>query len=283
MFLVILAYLAILLIPQILILKMLKKLRNKIENIFIPSKIVQQQYTCSDKFDKDKVFDDYLFNYSPLSFKQILGKYNSFLLEYKINYNVSLIDYLDMVCQKFNVNPKLILVLLEKYYGLVKSTNIPTKEVLNYALDIGKGMTQSLHVPKFNMMFEGIDKQIHFCAMYHRRWFDQANGKIDIEINCTDGEIRPQNAFTYALYMCDPYVGEKDLYKKNVVKDQQGTPIEEGIKNVRPLQPFKYLMSFISDKYMVKVKMYKQDIKLVKKAPFGVYKTYKIWEELFNP
>ena len=237
-----------------------------------------------NNFNKNKVFEDYEFNYSPLNIEKTLSKFGSFLLTYQI-VDTPVITWIDNVCQTFNVNPRLILSLLEQYHKLITSTEPPAKEILDYALDMGIGSVDSFGFTqnlKLATTFMGLDKQIYHCVKNHRRWFDLAGAKVNTRINCVDDEVNPQNAFTYALYMCDPFVGMKNLYRVSVMKDSNNEAIEEEIKISRPKNIFKYLLSFISKRFMDETKVLKRDTNLMKEAPFGVYQTWNVWGQLFK-
>lgn len=197
-------------------------------------------------FNKNKIFEDYVFAYKQMNIQAFLEVKQSFLATLQLG-QILPAKWIDQSCTLFNVNPRLILTLLEKHYGLITAKTSLPMEVLNKALNIGVSETMGT-LP----VYQGLDKQIYNCAKNHRRFFDLfvMNGRV--KVNCVDDDtVVAENAITYAMYMNDPFVGTEDLYKK--YRPDADGDIPGALK-----------------------------IELVKKAPFGVYKTCMIWKELFE-
>ena len=204
-------------------------------------KIIYKSVKIDRKFNKNKVFDDGLFSYRFSCVKPRFEHYGSFLLKYPMN-NHTAASWIDECCDKFNINPKLILCILEKNYQLVTKKESTSKEIMDKAMNMWVSNIGVL--PKY----AGFDKQIYHAAEQYRKWYELFSLKNKGKVNCIDDDnVVPENAFTYALYMCDPYVGVKDLYRVKTMKD-------------------------IDNKFTGTEKV------LQYKAPFGAYATWNIWE-----
>lgn len=190
-------------------------------------------------FNKNKVFDDTLFYYRNVNIKKLLA--NSILNKYPVgSYPVD--EWIDFCAKSNNLNPKIILTVLEKNLQLVTRTDFIPVYKLQGAMGVGV-LPGGLVAPAY----ANFSMQVKVAAENYRRWFDTF--AVGRKVNCIDDDsVIPENAFTYALYMCDPYVGTNDLYRVTTIKDEDG--------NVSPEKKLQY------------------------EAPFGVYATWKIWRTL---
>jgi len=198
------------------------------------------------QFNKNKIFIDAEFSYTNtfLDVKTFLATHNSFLADYTIG-TMLVSDWIMKQCELYDVSPKLILVQLERYSRLVSASVPPSRETLDRALNIG--VLKSCVSPGFS----GLDRQIAYCAQQYRRWFDRYTAYGTGRPMCMDdATIKPENAFTYALYMMDPYVGVEDLYKVATLRDTKGVV-------TGTTQELQYT------------------------APFGAYLTWRLWANWF--
>ena len=220
------------------------------------------------EFNKNCVLDNDIFKYSYLDVQKQLEKYNSCLLKNPKVLNHTIPGVIESICKNQDINPKLILTLLEKHYKLVTSIEIPANETLDRCLNMGVSDRSAL------TPFLGIAKQIFACAGMHKKYFEVGQRKMGKEMSIGDGEITPENQATFALYMCDPYIGIEDLYSNDIVKDENGFA-----DNYTKVEWKKFLWIIPYKKVVTKV--IRENKNLIKKTPFGVYKTWKVWSELF--
>ena len=224
---------------------MIKWIKRLFKRKEINKKPMKSQIVISSFFNKNNIFPDTYFFYKPLNIDGILQTYNSYIIKYPMGrYTIG--SWIDEISQRFNINPRIIICLLEKN-NMITTTNPISKETLDFALGLG--------VSKFELIskqYKGLDKQIFYISQNIRRRFDLYSIKNCGKVNCIDdNDIVSKNAFTYALYMIEPYVGTNDFYLVQPVKDNTG--IVTGIN-----KELKY------------------------KAPFGVYKFWAIWNEWFE-
>jgi hypothetical protein len=217
-------------------------------------------------FDKDAVLDDSLFAYRPNEacyIDSFLSRNHSFLVTVEIQ-GLSVGELINRAGNQFNINTKLFIVLLEKYHGLITAKDPVALEIIDKALDIGYSEKNGL-IPAMS----GLDKQLYWYGSNLRRAYDRFQTLNKPVIKCTDGEVRPKNGFTYALYTCDPFIGTKTICKREILKDSDGEVIEDTpiIKKRLFRQP-------------LITKRFKQETKLFKQTPFGVFKTWKVWKSI---
>lgn len=172
-------------------------------------------------FDKNKIFEDTDFYYSPFSPK------NKYLSED--------IDSINRICKKYDVNPKFIYTLLE-YYNRY-NTNRKT------ALYVGCYNDNCEH------KYFGFDKQVKYACIFYRSWFEYYHKNKPKNIHCVDGNVIPQNGFTYALYTFHPFIGTSNSYNTINICDETGR--------------------------LIKVKS-----TILQKTPHSVYKIWLIWKKL---
>jgi hypothetical protein len=217
---------------------MIKKIIEKFKSLFPKKKkFIYKPIAVIPEFNKNIVIKDSQFHYLYFDIKTLLESKGSFLTNLTFG-TTPFVDWMKECCTQHNVNPKLILAVLEKNGNLITRKESPSKEYLDNVL------IQAPHL-------KGLDAQLNYFTYSYRRWFDAFNIARAGRVNCVDDTtVKPENAFTYALYMMDPYVGTDDLYQ---VKTLRG-----------------------DDRIVTGTER-----KLRYKAPFGVYKTYLIWREWF--
>lgn len=144
-----------------------------------------------------KILPDSLFHYqNHLNIQQWLEKKNCFLKDFQV-FSHLFSDYITIMGETLNVNPKLILVSLQREQGLISKHDIPSEKVLNRALGVG-----CYDDGTDNSKFTGFVKQIDGCMSTYLKWFNR-----DIRPMLIDGKsLLPENHFTYALYNYTPHV-----------------------------------------------------------------------------
>jgi hypothetical protein len=155
------------------------------------------------------VLPDELLFYSNFDIQKFLNSKKSFLTNYKID-NELYSDFLDKNCKENNLNPKIILINLQKEQSILVKKSEPPEKVMNRAL--GFGMTDFEDISKFYGF-----KQQHISAI---TWFKKniekykpiysSGKKLDILIDNNTRKIIPINLFTYLLYLYTPWSGSID-------------------------------------------------------------------------
>jgi len=154
-------------------------------------------------FNKRQIFPDTLFKcQNGWNIQEWLEKKKSFLAKYKI-FNHTFAEFLKVMCISKNVNPKLILVSLQREQGLVTKRKMPGEEKLKRAL--GVGCTDSGD----NEKWYGFDNQINGAIKTYVKWFKEPIEKISVDYG--KRVVTPKNHFTYALYKYTPHISAADL------------------------------------------------------------------------
>lgn len=135
-----------------------------------------------------------LFFYKPLDVQAFLIQKNSFLKDYKISDSL-FSEYVECMCCAFDVNPKLILVSLQREQGLISKSITPSEDVLKRALGVGCYDDRDINT------FYGFQHQIDGCIDTYVKWF---YSKI-VELKIDDKLIKPDNRFIYTLYKYTPH------------------------------------------------------------------------------
>jgi len=152
------------------------------------------------------VMPDALFSYQQVDVQGFLQKKNSFLKDYKIN-DVFYADWLDTQCKAAGLNPKVILVNLQKEQSLVSKITLPPEKIMNRAL--GYGMTDDGDQEQYY----GFDKQNIAAISRMPMWFEKLAGQTPQPPILVDGgklSLFPLSAFTSVLYRYTPWTGSPD-------------------------------------------------------------------------
>ena len=152
-------------------------------------------------FKQDLILPDVLFPYQDhFDIQAWLRSKNCFLENFEVLSHL-FSDYLLVMCERIHVNPKLILVSLQREQGMISMHSVPANNVLNRAL--GVGCTDSGDETNFY----GFQSQIDGAIETYKKWFDRKIMPLQI-----DGKnIMPLNQFTYALYMYTPHLAAAKL------------------------------------------------------------------------
>lgn len=151
-------------------------------------------------FRKDCILPDCLFPYEEMDIRAFLSARRSFLADYLVN-GRPFHELLRGVCLEYNMNPKLLLVSLQREQSLVTATSAPAEAVLQRAM--GFGCTDSGDMPRFY----GLERQLRKAAQYYRLFFDRWEHK-PMRIDGGADKVTPANAFTSSLYEYTPWVGD---------------------------------------------------------------------------
>jgi hypothetical protein len=152
-------------------------------------------------YQKDNILPDALFAYANhFNIQLWLEERNCFLKDF-ILLGHKFSDYLICMCETMGLNPKLVLVSLQREQGLIAMSSEPGIEVLNRALGVG------MYDDSDNASFYGFQTQVDGCIDTYLKWFRRVIHELDI-----DGEkLLPKNAATYALYMYTPHFAAAKL------------------------------------------------------------------------
>lgn len=155
------------------------------------------------EFNPNDIFPDKLFPYKPFDIDVFLKSRKSVLIGQVFN-NQSSSQIIDRVSKQYNVNPKLILVSLQREMMLISGRNkIPEQKVFDRAL--GFGCTDGGDITKYY----GFENQITNGARIYRKWFDLGINELSkpIEVDYKKADVVPINQFTYSLYLYCPHIG----------------------------------------------------------------------------
>ncbi len=121
-----------------------------------------------------------------------------------------------ITCQKYNINPQLIMALLQKEQGLITSTN-PSSDRFDWAAGAGVCDSCDKNDPELIAKYKGFDKQVEWAAKLFRSYMDDLESRgytvsgwgPGITRSSRDGIIiTPVNKATAALYTYNPWVGK---------------------------------------------------------------------------
>lgn len=149
---------------------------------------------------------DELVPYAEFNIQQFLKTRNSFLQSYLVG-NTPYAEWLDTTCKSKNINPKIILVKLQKEQSLVMLGACPSNKKLDRCL--GYGMTDSGDIEKwygFEKQHTGAISQIsRDFTKFYAKW---PQPKIEVD----DGllTVQPFTAHTSLLYKYTPWTGSPD-------------------------------------------------------------------------
>lgn len=172
-------------------------------------------------FKEQDVLPDRLFNYECLNIQRFLESVDSWMRSYHFG-NHLFSEFLDIYCSTKHINPKLILVSLQREQGILKRKEKPENKVLERAL--GVGCTDSGD----NTTFYGFEKQISGACNTYIRWFKEPLGLIRVDFG--KKVISPANHFTFSLYKYTPHVDAakltwtmwKQYWPDDMTKHQRG-------------------------------------------------------------
>jgi hypothetical protein len=157
-------------------------------------------------FKIDEILPDKLFGYqNHFNIQDWLVAKNCFLKDYQVLSHL-FSDYLICICESMNVNPKLILVSLQREQSLISRHDTPTQERLNRALGVG------CYDNGDNASFYGFQTQIDGCLKTYLKWFNLPIMPIKIDEGTKfQQNIFAKNSFTFAIYMYTPHVAAAEL------------------------------------------------------------------------
>ncbi|MCK9476473.1 MAG: hypothetical protein M0R46_11170 [Candidatus Muirbacterium halophilum] len=118
------------------------------------------------------------------------------------------------VCVEIGVNPKVMLVTIQKEKGLV-SRETATKSRLDWAMGVG-----CYDNGKKNLRFKGLDKQVKAAGQTFRTWYDDGVSKdisknnYKMKINYNKEFITLKNEATYSLYRYTPHSYDRVVFDK---------------------------------------------------------------------
>lgn len=184
--------------------------------LIIPiSKIFSQEY--DPDFKKEELISDFqMFDYTSMSQSQVqqfLVSKNSYLANYNVEDFEGIVKSASQIIyeasQQYKVNPKYVIVMLQKEQGLIQMEN-PTQKRLDWACGYAVCDGCSLSDPKV-LKYKGFGKQVDNAAGAMRFYTDKASvyefikkAGISYEIN---GEIViPKNQATANLYTYTPHI-----------------------------------------------------------------------------
>lgn len=117
------------------------------------------------------------------------------------------------VCVDIGINPKLMLVTIQKEKGLI-SRESATKSRLDWAMGVG-----CYDNGKKNLRFKGLDKQLKAAGETFRTWYDDGLSKnisqnnFKMKINYNKEYITVKNEATYSLYRYTPHSYDRVVYQ----------------------------------------------------------------------
>lgn len=159
--------------------------------------------TYFEEYRDDDVFPDRLFIYqNGLNLQAWLEKRKSFLAEYEL-FGHKAMDYILCMAQAQNINPKLLLVSLQREQSLISYQGVPPQEKLDRAL--GVGCTDGGDIKKFY----GLANQVDGCFETYRKWYER---EIAVQrVNFGKLSILAKNQFTFTLYQYTPHTSSAKL------------------------------------------------------------------------
>ncbi|NLO90694.1 MAG: hypothetical protein GX410_01710 [Elusimicrobia bacterium] len=152
-------------------------------------------------FRKECILPDCLFPYREMDVQAFLVARRSFLANFKVG-GRPFHELLRTVCLEHNVNPKLLLVSLQREQSLITRPVAPMEAVLNRAM--GFGCTDGGDMPQFY----GLERQLRKAAQYYRLFFDRWMPGKPMRIDDGADKVTPANAFTSSLYEYTPWAGD---------------------------------------------------------------------------
>jgi len=167
-----------------------------------------------ETFLVNDVLPDDLLDYDPdFSIKEFLSRKRSFLSKLAVEGSDLLYpDWLDAVCCENNLNPKVILVNLQKEQSLVTKKSKPPEKIMKRAL--GFGMTDSGDIEKYY----GFAKQNIAAIKWYNKNISSASRKLSegkkLSITVDAGLLKLTTATvnTYLLYKYTPWTGAPGSY-----------------------------------------------------------------------
>lgn len=183
---------------------------------FFVSKIFSQDY--DPDFNKNNIISDYqMFDYNSMTqvqIQQFLQSKNSYLSNYSVEDFEGIIKPASQIiyeaAQRYRVNPKYILVTLQKEQSLIQWEGVPPQKRLDWACGYAVCDSCSMTDPKIQK-YKGFGKQIDNSAGSMRFYYDNASAygfikKANTQITI-DGEILiANNQATANLYTYTPHI-----------------------------------------------------------------------------
>jgi len=166
----------------------------------------------SRKFYKDRIISNAEFtdttSISVVEIQRFLERKNSVLAKPYRGRSVAEMIYYAALSE--GINPKVLLVKLQKEQGLITARHA-SKKKLDWALGVG-----CYDSGRWNEKYRGFEKQIRYAARILRKHYDIANQKLQnqryIRLNIDGKQVYVKNAATYALYLYTPHFHGNRLF-----------------------------------------------------------------------
>ncbi len=173
--------------------------------VFVPFFYPSLQYAFGFRFDKNLLISDAVFNdYQSMDLKDIqkfLNDKGSFISQFKQD-GISAAEIIFDASQKYKINPKVILVTLQKEEGLI-SLRQYNKYALNFAMGFHKPSDFKSQVyGGTKLLRDGYD---FLAAKYG--WKVGEPHRTEDNPAYVNNVVIPQNRATAALYLYTPYIG----------------------------------------------------------------------------
>jgi len=210
----------------------------------IPNNMSQPPNIFKHNFNKNFIISNTQFEYEELSVQDFLANKTSFLADFETTVG-SAAQIIHIAAHTHKINPKLLLIALERENEYISLQHTPPINDINWAMKVG----WSKKLGGISV-YEGFEKQIYAMAKEYRKWYNHCvqYSKSDKKLMCNDDTVVPVNGATYSLYKVCPYVGDYHVYRKKPVKDGCG-------------------------------KIITTTITLKHKVPFGNYLSYLLWKK----
>jgi len=113
---------------------------------------------------------------------------------------------IDDAARNHGINPKLLIVSLQREKGLIRRSDLKQKD-MDWACGVGAWDGKR----KWDERFKGFGKQVDAAARtYHNRFKGFSKGEA-LTLDYGETELAPENAATYALYVYTPHTSASKL------------------------------------------------------------------------
>ncbi|MDD4290429.1 MAG: hypothetical protein PHH83_04160, partial [Patescibacteria group bacterium] len=243
---------------------------------FFISTVFSQDY--DPDFNKNNIISDFqMFDYNSMTqaqIQQFLQSKNSYLANYLTEDFEGIIKAASQIiyeaAQRYRVNPKYILVTLQKEQSLIQWEGVPPQKRLDWACGYAVCDSCSMSDPKIQK-YKGFGKQIDNTAGAMRFYYDSASAYGFIKksgVNTIiDGEnLIFANQATANLYTYTPHIRGNYTFWR-VWQRYFGDPLTSSRESV----------ASISTEYMLQIIGSSEDELLIKEGETGAY-----WVEYLN-
>ena len=108
---------------------------------------------------------------------------------------------IDDAARNHGIDPRLLIVSLQREKGIIRRPDLTQKD-MDWACGVGAWDGKR----KWDVRFQGFDKQVDSCARtYHNRFQGFSTGE-ELVLDYGETRLVPENAATYALYVYTPHV-----------------------------------------------------------------------------